>query len=417
MAYRTGIANGYLDLLLMLKRFIESSKQISAITYNPLNTGNGYVSAEGADDSAGDETWTIDFTSATEFTVTGSVSGLQTATGTVGTEYSSDGSEITFTIIAGTTAWDTGDEITFAVEDGLNTLKWTVDEYDTSDEVGAEAGNKQLIMHGPGAGGNDAIYVGIQTYSSIASDYFNWRLQGYTDYNSGVEFSNQPGSIPAVVTIEPKLYLSDRNIEYWVVANGRRIILTANVENIYESCYLGFILPYGFPNEFPYPLAIGGCGGVTSSRYSTEAAEHRAFFDPYSTTSGNNASLILWFGGWRPFGNFSALTSYITERSVGHVFPFHCSDQNASTVAGYTEPNKWVLNIGPNIDGTYPTAPLILWQLLPEKNMYGEFDGLLWICGDGLYTKDTFVLGGKNYLVISDTYRKGLHNYVALKLE
>lgn len=45
-----------------------------------------------------EEEWIVTFTSTTTFTVRGSVSGLQAATGTVGVAYTSDNGEITFTI-------------------------------------------------------------------------------------------------------------------------------------------------------------------------------------------------------------------------------------------------------------------------------------------------------------------------------
>ncbi len=59
------------------------------------------------------ETWTIQFFSTTDFTATGSVSGLQAATGTVDALYTSDGGEVAFTVISGTTPNAIGDKATF----------------------------------------------------------------------------------------------------------------------------------------------------------------------------------------------------------------------------------------------------------------------------------------------------------------
>lgn len=60
-----------------------------------------------------DEVWTIVFTSPTTFSVQGSVSGLQTATGTVGTPYSSDTNQIAFEITAGVIPNAIGDTAEF----------------------------------------------------------------------------------------------------------------------------------------------------------------------------------------------------------------------------------------------------------------------------------------------------------------
>ncbi len=61
------------------------------------------------------ETWTVTLTSPTTFTMTGSVSGLQVATGTFGVAYSTDDTELTFTITVGGTpnvAGDTAEIVT-----------------------------------------------------------------------------------------------------------------------------------------------------------------------------------------------------------------------------------------------------------------------------------------------------------------
>ena len=70
-------------------------------------TGNGAISNIAAGTIAIPETWTITFTSATAYTVQGSVSGL-TATGVVGFAY--DNGFISFMINAGTSAFVAGDE-------------------------------------------------------------------------------------------------------------------------------------------------------------------------------------------------------------------------------------------------------------------------------------------------------------------
>lgn len=82
-----------------------------------VGTGNGtmdnlVVDPALASVSGSAETFTITFTSATAFSVSGSVSGASAA-GTVGTAY--DNSKINFTINAGSTAFVTGDVFTVAV--------------------------------------------------------------------------------------------------------------------------------------------------------------------------------------------------------------------------------------------------------------------------------------------------------------
>jgi hypothetical protein len=76
------------------------------------NTGNGHCTEVAGGPDCVAETYTITFTSATAFGVTGSVSGALAA-GVVGTQYSKP--TIGFLITAGSTAWINGDTIVIVV--------------------------------------------------------------------------------------------------------------------------------------------------------------------------------------------------------------------------------------------------------------------------------------------------------------
>ena len=80
------------------------------------NTGTGSLSAGPTPTSAVvTETWVIVATSPTAFTVTGSVSGLQVATGTVDSLYTTDAADLTFTLTGVPVSGDTHTFKTFSV--------------------------------------------------------------------------------------------------------------------------------------------------------------------------------------------------------------------------------------------------------------------------------------------------------------
>ena len=82
-----------------------------ALTF--VGTGNGALEIVAVlPESPDGEVWTITFSDATNFAVSGSSLGAQAA-GVVGTEYTSDGDEITFLITAGGTPFVNLDEFTF----------------------------------------------------------------------------------------------------------------------------------------------------------------------------------------------------------------------------------------------------------------------------------------------------------------
>lgn len=79
----------HIDLTELTRRPIPSLEVWSSTcTFGPFTIG----------ERSKEEEWTVVMTSATTFTVRGTVSGLQAATGIVGTSYTSDNGEITFTI-------------------------------------------------------------------------------------------------------------------------------------------------------------------------------------------------------------------------------------------------------------------------------------------------------------------------------
>jgi hypothetical protein len=74
------------------------------------------------------EIWTIVFTSTTNYSVRGSVSGVQIATGTLDSLYTSDNAEVKFTILSGGTAPAIGDTAYFRVSKYLGNIDILEDE-------------------------------------------------------------------------------------------------------------------------------------------------------------------------------------------------------------------------------------------------------------------------------------------------
>ena len=85
--------------------------------YWVTRVGNAEVTDAGITVTANarEQIWTLYFTDATHFTVTGSLSGLQVRQGTLGAAYSDDNSEFSLTIEAGTLAMAEGDRGTISV--------------------------------------------------------------------------------------------------------------------------------------------------------------------------------------------------------------------------------------------------------------------------------------------------------------
>lgn len=409
MAYEIGTASNYKDLLKRLKAFLTDDARTTGsdtniteidpiptgevwevkryIDYDSLaaggsNTGNGTVGSIVVASTAPAETWTLTATSATNFTVSGSVSGAQAAA-TVGTPY--DSGEVAFLITAGGTAFVAGDVFTF------NALL-----------------ERELILMGQGTAGTDEIFVGIKTFSNTSSDYFDWYLQGFTGYSAGGTFDSQPG---AMTDKRPRMLLDDSAMDYWFVANGRRFIVVAKVTTVYEACYLGFYLPYGTPAQAPYPLMIGGSSTDNNTRWSSNDNGHRLFVDPGDSES--ESSLRMLVGTiWQHFSNFSSDTSAARGRNV---WPYNCTEQVSYGDAPY-QPWRRLIQ---GLDGNVPVLPLILNSTAAEisKAVWGEIQGCYAIPGTGLSPEDTIAIGSDEYIAFPNVWRSNTWNYWALKKE
>ena len=78
-----------------------------------VKSGDYTVSAITINKESVTETWTVRFVNTTDFTVEGTVSGLQVATGTLDTPYTSDLGEVSFTVTFVTTSPALGDNFSF----------------------------------------------------------------------------------------------------------------------------------------------------------------------------------------------------------------------------------------------------------------------------------------------------------------
>lgn len=391
MSYKAGTATGYDDLLNQLDSFLTGQGMCLLPSFT--GTGNGTISGPAAGQSAigGSasvaETITITFSSATAFAVSGSVTG-SIGSGTVGTAFASD--QINFTITAGDTDFVSGDAFTVAT-----TPPWTSLERTTGQE---------MIWQAPGNGGLDEIIVGASCFSNVAADYYNWRLGGFTAYDSSLAFDAQAGYLSnGQAQSSPVLNLWNQSTPYWFVANGRRVIVVAKVSTVYVAAYLGLLSSYMSPGSYPLPLAVGGsmawseepASTSTNWRWSYTGAQLTNFPIPASTLGADYVSqlrLRLPSGTWRGF-DLSA-----GESTYGRVWPY---------LADFS---SWTANL----DGGYTLLPVILADATP--NVYGELDGMAAVTGNGNSAESTVSADGVEWLVVQNVSFASQNQYFVVRL-
>lgn len=389
MSVKIGSATDYADLLNQLDSFLTGTGM--ALTPSFAGVGTGTIDAHGGSASVV-ETITVTFTSATAFGVVGSVSG-SLGTGTVGTLFTS--TKAILTITAGGTAFVATDAFTFAVCPPWTSLRRT--------------SGTEMIWQAPGNGGLDAIIVGASIFSNVGADYYNWRLGGFTAFDSGMAFNQQAGYVGGTGQSSPSpvLPLWNSTIPFWFIANGRRVIVIAKISTVYVSCYLGLLTSYMAPGAFPYPLVVGGSlafnttePGSTSTnwRWSYSGTEMRAF--PLCGPSNAHDSdsplrLLLSTGTWRGFSADSG------QAFFGKVWPY-----GWVSVAGW----DW----RPDLDGGYSLLPVVIFDNTP--NVYGELEGVKAVTGFSQSAENTVTVASIPHLVVQNAFRNTKADFFAVRL-
>lgn len=385
MSWTTGTATDYANLLDLFHAFLTTEGH----SLNPIYTGTGTGTIMGlAGTSASvQETITATFTSSTAFDVVGSVSGAL-GSGTVGTAFSCSVCE--FTLVAGSTAWAASDTIAFVM-----TTPWT--------SMRAVAGSEYIWM-APGNDGASEIYVGAKTFSDVVG-YYNWQLNGFTGYSAGVTFGKQPGSIYNSDTLMgPVIPLMNGPMTYWFFASGRRAVVIVKCGTVFESAYLGLLDAFASPNQWAYPLVVGGsmsfytepAVGSASWKYTNATANHASFANPTAHTGNGKTQLKLRKpdGTWTSFGGTGS-----TSGSYPFVWPY----------------GEVMSDLRPCLDGSYPILPIIPVDHTP--NCYGVLDGVGATSGYGQVAENTITDADRlSHLVVQNAFRTGTTDFFTVAL-
>lgn len=268
--------------------------------------------------------------------------------------------------------------------------------------------------------GNDGlreIIVGAQYFWSAVSDFYNWRVNGYTGWNDGVYSDQQPGGLTP--WIQPMLFLWKNPMPYWFVANGQRVMVFVRVGTIYMSIYLGLIDAFISPGQYPYPLFIGA-NYATTARLGADDTNYR-----YDNV---NANMSTWIKGHynnsndqtyscgrlrEPGGQYIGLRTYGNQTSVNNVY--------MTTPWPYNAQGSSMAIMRPNLDGSFPLIKPILSVDMTATGtavgFLGEFDGAYATIGFTNAAENTFKEGLFTYVVWKDTFRAGTNDFLAFKLD
>lgn len=317
------------------------------------------------------ETWTITVISATEATVSGTVSGAQ-ANLFQNTTYDNG----IISLFSSTGTWVPGDIVTIEVV-----------HYGTA-------------LKGLGLSGTDEIHINLRPFLDPGNGRYSINFRGALGYDAGSTMAAQPNTTAEVI-----LPTWNGSTPYWFYANGRRFIPVWQASTVYLSGYFGWILPFGLPAEHPLPLYVAGGTAYNTVAYDSGNSDLRGFFDP----AYNAAFLNLPGNTWLPIYNYSSSgspTDYVAL--VNNVWPW--GPRNTSFMFG---------NMREGIDGAsrMPIQGVIHGSGVGGGS-YGALDGVFFVQGfNGVSPEDTYVDGGDTYRIFNNVFRLETDDFVAIKEE
>jgi hypothetical protein len=94
---------------------------------------------------------------------------------------------------------------------------------------------RALYLNGPGLSGQDNVHVNILQYQ-WTGNFQNWAMSGATAFDTNQSFENQPGVLVYTTSL-PIFVLTSADIDYWIIANGRRFILICEIGGDF-SCFI-----------------------------------------------------------------------------------------------------------------------------------------------------------------------------------
>lgn len=269
-----------------------------------------------------------------------------------------------------------------------------------------------MSLRGPGLAEADKIYIHLEHYQYATTDTFSLRIVGSAGFlassltTPGSQPDNTMTNTAWTGNVILRMPLHRNPMQYWIVASGRRFIMVINHGNRWGVMHGGFILPFGFPDQYPYPLLVGACNS-TSDSYQTPPVSNFI----YTSVSAQAGALRKPGGGWcgGPLGVGAGTGRYTC-------WPF---DRGASwQITSGTPMLNNMIPLTDNDNNTiYAMLPLnLISRIDTDKAMYGSLDGLYFVNSFNAQAGDTLTKDGDTYLIFQmETSTTNAHHF-ALKL-
>lgn len=293
--------------------------------------------------------------------------------------------------------------LTFLGQNGWTTL----DQGTTTD--GNETATA-VQLQGADVSGQGKIYVHMIYRKNLLTDVYAFELEGSAGYlpdSNVLQFGQNPQNsyrdLGTTTQIIVRVPLHRNPIEYWITASARRFMGAFRHNDRWGSMYCGFVLPYGLPSQWAYPLWIAG-NNLTTDDYKTITNGC-----PWGASSVASGMLYCPSGRWQITPTYTTTTGsrgYAIQMWPYTVVP-------ASTYSPYYKPLK-----DRNGVERYPITNMIFTcSNASEYGTFGEPEGLCHVSSWGASGGDTLTRGSRKYLLVQREMATANNTAAAMLLE
>jgi hypothetical protein len=269
---------------------------------------------------------------------------------------------------------------------------------------------KCVQLRGEDVSGLGNIYVHLIYRAQTLSDIYAFELEGSAGWLPACDvkaFGQNPQNsyrdvgTGSSVTIRVPLHRNP--IQYWISCNARRFMGAFRHNDRWGAMYCGFVLPYGMPSQWPYPLWVAG-NNITTNDYKTVTNGC-----PWGASGVLSGMLFMPSGRWiqTPLnGSVSGGRGYGIE-----MWPYRLSPAS-NRIQGY----KPVVD--KNGVEVYSLQNMIFYG--PNSSEYGTFgepDGLYHVTSWGAAGGDILKIASQDFLLVQREMSTANNTSAAMLLE
>lgn len=270
-------------------------------------------------------------------------------------------------------------------------LKWTAPAAGTRGE---------LWIQGIGGGASQPVIAGFRTFRNATNSYFGIEMRCSLDYDAALDFDSQQSPGPTVW-----FNIWDAPMTYWFYANTRRLIMVVKCGTAYISGYVGCFLPFALPDEYPFPLYVGG-NYRDVAVYNVDDSANRMIADPGATTAYFHRRDV---SGWRRMSNHgpdagSNWYADFANTTTAFLWPARNYPSNGWS---YDDPNfgtKLFSLLRPVAGGARPIYQCHIVDPVSES-FVGALDGVFYLPGHGLVPEQEIVSSGRTFRIFQNITR------------